>query len=175
MWQPDGWARTRIGVLTPQVDLNPESEFRALAGGAVSIHAARVAQKTYDPRETKDRKIASDRVRAFADPPQVDDAAESLATASLHAIAYCFTSSSYMRGAADARHGFRRSLTSRGPTTSEARASMLYRAGRRVCHRISWLFNRTPSSIGFAPRFPNAPRPSSSAGMAFDPLASSKR
>jgi maleate isomerase len=101
MWQPDGWARTRIGVLTPQVDLNPESEFRALAGGAVSIHAARVAQKTYDPGETTDRKIASARVRAFADPPQVDDAAESLATASLHAIAYCFTSSSYIRGAAD--------------------------------------------------------------------------
>jgi maleate isomerase len=101
MWQPDGWARTRIGVLTPQVDLNPESEFRALAGAAVSIHAARVAQKTYDPRETTDRKIAIDRVRAFADPPQVDDAAESLATASLHAIAYCFTSSSYMRGATD--------------------------------------------------------------------------
>ena len=86
MWQPDGWARTRIGVLTPQVDLNPESEFRALAGAAVSIHAARVAQKTYDPRETTDRKIAIDRVRAFADPPQVDDAAESLATASLHDI-----------------------------------------------------------------------------------------
>jgi maleate isomerase len=101
MWQPDGWARTRIGVLTPQVDLNPESEFRALAGAAVSIHAARIAQKTYNPGETTDRKIANDRVRAFADPPQVDDAAESLATAPLDAIAYCFTSSSYMRGAAD--------------------------------------------------------------------------
>ena len=101
MWQPDGWARTRIGVLTPQVDLNPESEFRALAGAAVSIHAARIAQKTYHPGETADRKIASDRVRAIADPPQVDDAAKSLATAPLHAIAYCFTSSSYMRGAAD--------------------------------------------------------------------------
>jgi maleate isomerase len=101
MWQPDGWAPARIGVLTPQVDLNPESEFRALAGTAVSIHAARVAQKTYDPQETTDRKIARDHVRAFADPPQVDDAAESLATAPLHAIAYCFTSSSYVRGAAD--------------------------------------------------------------------------
>ena len=101
MWQPDGWARTRIGILTPQVDLNPESEFRAMAGAAISIHAARVAQKTYDPAEATDRKIASDRVRAFADPPQVDDAAESLGKASLQAIAYCFTSSSYLRGAAD--------------------------------------------------------------------------
>jgi maleate isomerase len=40
-------------------------------------------------------------VRAFADPPLVDDAAESLAAAPLHAIAYCFTSSSYLRGASD--------------------------------------------------------------------------
>jgi maleate isomerase len=101
VWQPDGWAQTRIGVLTPQLDVCPEAEFRALAGAAVSIHAARVRQKTYDPGEAPDRKIAHDRVRAFADPPQVDDAAESLAAAPLHAIAYCFTSSSYLRGAAD--------------------------------------------------------------------------
>src|SRR5262249_9747554 len=37
----------------------------------------------------------------FADPPLVDDAAELLASAPLHAIAYAFTSSSYVRGAAD--------------------------------------------------------------------------
>jgi maleate isomerase len=101
MWQPDGWAQTRIGVLTPQLDVCPEAEFRALAGAAISIHAARVRQKTYDPSEAANRTIASDRVRAFADPPLVDDAAESLAAAPLHAIAYCFTSSSYVRGAAD--------------------------------------------------------------------------
>jgi maleate isomerase len=45
--------------------------------------------------------IATDPVRAFADPPLVDDAAELLASAPLHAIVYCFTSSSYVRGAAD--------------------------------------------------------------------------
>lgn len=48
-----------------------------------------------------DRTIADDPVRAFADPPLVDDAAELLASAPLHAIAYGFTSSSYVRGAAD--------------------------------------------------------------------------
>ena len=101
MWQPDGWAPTRIGVLTPELDVTPEAEFRAMAGSAISIHAARVRQKTYDPGEAPDRKIAHDRVRAFAEPPLVDDAAESLAAAPLHAIAYCFTSSSYLRGAAD--------------------------------------------------------------------------
>ena len=40
-------------------------------------------------------------MRAFADPPLVDDAAEFLAAAPLHAIAYCFTGSSYVRGAVD--------------------------------------------------------------------------
>ena len=101
MWQSDGWAQTRIGVLTPELDVCPEAEFRTLAGTAISIHAARVRQKTYDPRESSQRTIASDRVRAFADPPLVDEAAASLAAAPLHAIAYCFTSSSYLRGAAD--------------------------------------------------------------------------
>ena len=101
MWQPDGWAETRIGVLTPELDVCPEAEFRALAAAAISVHAARVRRKTYDPGEAMDRTIANERVRAFADPPLADDAAESLAAAPLHAIAYCFTSSSYLRGAAD--------------------------------------------------------------------------
>jgi maleate isomerase len=48
-----------------------------------------------------DPTIADDPVRTFADPPLVDDAAELLASAPLHAIAYGFTSSSYVRGAAD--------------------------------------------------------------------------
>jgi maleate isomerase len=48
-----------------------------------------------------DPTIASDPVRAFAEPPLLDDAAELLASAPLHAIAYAFTSSSYVRGAAD--------------------------------------------------------------------------
>jgi maleate isomerase len=48
-----------------------------------------------------DQTIASDPVRAFADPPAVDDAAELLAAAPLHAIVYAFTSSSYLRGPAD--------------------------------------------------------------------------
>jgi maleate cis-trans isomerase len=61
MWQPDGWAQTRIGVVTPELDVNPEAEFRALAGVEISIHAARVRQKTYDSREAPDGKIASDR------------------------------------------------------------------------------------------------------------------
>jgi len=48
-----------------------------------------------------DQTIADDPVRSFAEPPLVDDAAELLAAVPLHAIVYGFTSSSYVRGAAD--------------------------------------------------------------------------
>src|SRR3979411_2030411 len=101
MWQPDGGARTRIGVLTPHADVWPEAEFGAMAPDGISIHAARIPFGAYKSDGTMDRTIADDPVRAFADPPLVDDAAELLASAPLHAIAYAFTSSSYLRGAAD--------------------------------------------------------------------------
>src|SRR5258705_5754085 len=100
MWQPDGGARTRIGVLTPHADVWPEAEFGAMAPDGISIHAARIPFGAYRPGRTMDPTIADDPVRAFADPPLVDDAAELLASAPLHAIAYGFTSS-YVRGAAD--------------------------------------------------------------------------
>ena len=102
MWQPDGWSwRARIGVLTPHADIGPESEFRAMAPDGISIHAARVPLGVYGPGGTMDQTIADDPVRAFADPPLIDDAAELLAAAPVHAIVYGFTSSSYVRGAAD--------------------------------------------------------------------------
>ena len=101
VWQPDGWAQTRIGVLTPERDVSPEAEFRALAGTAIPIHAARVRQKTYDPRRIVTGHDRRDRVRAFADPPIVDEAAELLRGGAAACDRYCFTSSSYLRGAAD--------------------------------------------------------------------------
>ena len=100
-WQPDGWARTRIGVLTPHADVGPEAEFGAMAPDGISIHAARVHFGAYKPDGTMGLIMADDPARALADPPLVDDAAELLAAAPLHAIAYAFTSSSYLRGAAD--------------------------------------------------------------------------
>ena len=103
MWQPDGWGwRARIGVLTPHGDIGPEAEFRAMAPEGVSIHAARVPLGAYAPSGGEmDRIIGHDAVRAFTEPPLVDDAAGLLAAAPLHAIAFCFTSSSYVRSAAD--------------------------------------------------------------------------
>jgi maleate isomerase len=101
MWQPDSWSKTRIGVLTPHADVNPESEFNAMAPEGISIHAARIPLSAYKPGGIMAPTIADDPVRAFADPPLVDDAAELLASAPLHAIVYAFTSSSYIRGRAD--------------------------------------------------------------------------
>jgi maleate isomerase len=100
MWQPDGWGwRARIGVLTPHADIGPESEFHAMAPAGVSIHAARVPLGVYAPDGQMDPTIALAPVRAFTEPPQIDDAAELLAAAPLHAIAVAFTSSSYVGGA----------------------------------------------------------------------------
>jgi maleate isomerase len=101
MFQPDGWGQTRIGVLTPHADVVPETEFNALAPDGISIHAARIPFGSYRPGGSMDPTIASEPVCAIADPPAVDDAAEMLAMAPLHAIIFGFTSSSYVRGAAD--------------------------------------------------------------------------
>ncbi|SAL77897.1 Maleate isomerase [Caballeronia arvi] len=101
MWQADGFSTTRIGVLTPHADVVPESEFNAMRPEGISIHAARVPLGVYKPGGVMDTEIADDPVRAFAEPPLVDDAAEMLASAPLHAIVYAFTSSSYVRGRPD--------------------------------------------------------------------------
>jgi maleate isomerase len=125
MWQPDGGARTRIGVLTPHADVWPEAEFGAMAPDGISIHAARIPFGAYKPGGTMDPTIADDPVRAFADPPLVDDAAELLASAPLHAIAYGFTSSSYVRGAADdAKLKERLERRTRGPVVITCAAAV---------------------------------------------------
>jgi maleate isomerase len=102
MWQPDGWGwRARIGVLMQHADLGPESEFRAMAPAGVSIHAARIPYHPLPPYEATDPVAALEPNRAFAEPPGADAAAELLAAAPLHVIAFAFTSNSYVRGAAD--------------------------------------------------------------------------
>ncbi len=99
MWQRDGWdARTRIGILMPHLDLGPEAEFAAMAPEGVSIHSTRVRVNVVMPGAATDPGIALAPVRAFAEPPAIDDAAELLAAAPLHAIAYGFFSSSYVLG-----------------------------------------------------------------------------
>jgi maleate isomerase len=102
MWQPDGWGfRARLGVLVPHAAIGTESELAAMAPEGVSIHAARVPLGIMRAGGLMDPTIALEPARAFADPPLVDEAAELLAAAPLHAIGFAFTSSSYVRGAAE--------------------------------------------------------------------------
>lgn len=99
-WNRDGWeARWRIGVLTPHADVGPESELRAMAPPEVGIHAARAPFGAMGAGGEMDPTIPLAPVRAFAEPPGIDDAAELLAAAPVDAIAYGFTSSAYVIGA----------------------------------------------------------------------------
>ncbi|MGW7101851.1 maleate cis-trans isomerase family protein [Streptomyces sp. NPDC054838] len=100
MYRPDGWdARVRIGVLTPHADVGPESELRAMAPGDVGVHAARVPFGAMRSGGAMDRTIPLAPVRAFAEPPHVDEAAALLAEAPVDVLAFAFTSSAYVTGA----------------------------------------------------------------------------
>lgn len=102
MWQPDGWAfRARLGLIVPHAAIGSESEIAAMAPDGVSIHATRVPLGVMRAGGLMDPTIATDPVAAFVDPPLIDDAAELLAAAPLHAIGMAFNASSYVRGVAD--------------------------------------------------------------------------
>src|SRR5215813_3912690 len=83
-WQQDGLGyRARIGLLTPNDDAVPESEFWTMAPEGVSVHVGRVL--LVDPR-------------TFADPPHPDDATALLAALPMQAIAFAFTTTGYILG-----------------------------------------------------------------------------
>jgi len=63
--------------------------------------AARIPFGGYRPGGAMDPTIADNPVRAIAGPPAVDDAAEMLAMAPLHAIVFGFTGSRSYAGATD--------------------------------------------------------------------------
>lgn len=93
----DGWgSKARIGLITPHMDVVPEREFQILAPNDISIHVARVPLGWQGGPESA--PIGLDAVRAFADPPNVDNAVAMLAAAPLDSIVYGFTSSSFLLG-----------------------------------------------------------------------------
>ena len=97
--EPDGWdAGVRIGLLVPHADVGPESELQAMAPPGVGIHAARVPFGAMGAGGAMDPTIPLAPVRAFCEPPHLDAAAELLAAAPVHVIAYGFTSSAYVIG-----------------------------------------------------------------------------
>ena len=100
MWQADGWdVRLRLGVLTPHGDVGPESELQAMAPEGVRVHAARVPFGAMTTGGAMDPTIPLAPVRAFVEPPDIDEAVSLLAAAPLGAIGIAFTSSSYVVGA----------------------------------------------------------------------------
>ena len=83
-WQPDGLGyRARIGLLTPNDDAVPESEFWTMAPEGVSVHVGRV--------------LLVD-TRTFSDPPHPDNATALLAALPMQAIVFAFTTTSYVLG-----------------------------------------------------------------------------
>ncbi|GAA1271584.1 igiC [Sphaerisporangium rubeum] len=98
--QKDGWeARARIGVVVPHADVGPESELQVMAPEDVFLHGSRVHFGAMRAGGEMDPKIPHDPVRAFVEPPHIDDAVELLAASPLDAIALGFTSSAYVLGA----------------------------------------------------------------------------
>jgi hypothetical protein len=83
-FKPDGSGRrARIGVLTPDDDAVPESEFWTMAPDGVSVHAARVPLVSLEK---------------YSDPPGPDDAVDRLARLPLHNIVFASTTTSYLLG-----------------------------------------------------------------------------
>jgi maleate isomerase len=100
VWRPDGWdVRWRLGVLVPHADVGPESELRTMAPPDVGIYATRVPFGGIRAGGAMDSTIPLAPVRAFAEQPALDDAAELLSAARLDALAFGFTSSAYVIGA----------------------------------------------------------------------------
>jgi maleate isomerase len=99
MWNRDGWdATARLGVLTAHGGIGAESELQAMAPQGVILHASRVHFGAMAAGGEMDPTIPLAAVRAFAEPPFVDDATELLAAAALDAIGYGFTCSAYAIG-----------------------------------------------------------------------------
>ena len=98
-WKRDGWdAQVHLGVLVPHAAIGPEAELQAMAPPGVTIHGTRVPFGAMSPGGRMDPTIPIAPVRAFADPPFVDDAAELLAASPLQAIAFANTGACYAIG-----------------------------------------------------------------------------
>ncbi|MDQ4054481.1 MAG: maleate cis-trans isomerase [Actinomycetota bacterium] len=85
--------------MTPHADVGPESEIRAMAPKALGVHAARVPFGGMATGGAMDPTIPLAPVRAFVEPPHIDDAVALLAAAPVAVIGIGFTSSAYVVGA----------------------------------------------------------------------------
>jgi len=101
-WEPDGWGwRARIGVIVPHADFVPEAELSAMAPEGVRVHATRVYLEAMDADPNLTKPMALAPLRAYLQPPLLDDAAALLAAGPASVIAYAFTSTCYLGGDGD--------------------------------------------------------------------------
>jgi maleate isomerase len=97
----DGWGwQARIGLIAPDTDFVPDAELTAMAPRGVSVHATRVRLR-FAPRLSGPEPIDLATLRAYVEPPLLDDAAGLLAAGPASVIAYAFTSTCYLGGNGD--------------------------------------------------------------------------
>jgi maleate isomerase len=101
VFEPDGWVyRARIGLLVPDADVGPESEFSAMLPAGVGINASRFHFPSGN-KAAAPGQIGMAPVEYVAAAGPLDDAVRLLANAPVDVIALAFTSTSYVGGAGD--------------------------------------------------------------------------
>jgi len=101
MFEPDGWVyRARIGLLVPDGDVGPESEFSAMVPPGVGVNASRFHFPSGQGAKAPGQ-IGMPPVEAVAAPGPLDDAVRLIARAPIDVIALAFTSTSYVGGDGD--------------------------------------------------------------------------
>jgi maleate isomerase len=101
VFEPDGWdARLRVGLLVPDGDVGPESEWSAIAPAGVSVNASRF-RFPVGPVAAAADQIDISPVEFVAAPGPLDDAVALLNPPLIDVYSLAFTSTSYV--ADDAR------------------------------------------------------------------------
>lgn len=96
VFEPDGWdVRLRIGLLVPDGDVGPESEWSAIAPDGLRVHGSRFRFPTQAVTSASDQ-INMESVEFVAAPGPLDDAIGLYAPDRLDAFALAFTSTSYV-------------------------------------------------------------------------------
>jgi maleate isomerase len=96
VFEADGWdARTRVGLLVPDGDVGPESEWSVMAPRGVSVNASRFRFPVGPAGQAADR-IATTPVEFVAAPGPLDDAVSMLTAPWIDIFSLAFTSTSYV-------------------------------------------------------------------------------
>ncbi|MEL6984819.1 MAG: maleate cis-trans isomerase [Actinomycetota bacterium] len=101
VFEPDGWdVRLRVGLLVPDGDVGPESEWSAIAPAGLRVHASRFRFPVQAVARSNDQ-IDLSAVEFVAAPGPLDDAIGLYAPGALDCFALAFTSTSYVGDDAD--------------------------------------------------------------------------